>query len=156
MFVLSLSCSKIIMSVNYVKILICWKILNCWKIQLQRQLAHIIINFSGQPLNFLLLQHDFQLFTYILITLIIWALFGPLVSSVKDENFQSASIFYQVIKFHFMRSHFEGNFIQTLLILPKEYSLFSSDYRGELDTPFPIKSYDSICRDIISFDVILP
>ena len=78
------------------------------------------------------------------------------MSSAKDENFQSASIFYQVIKFHFMTSHFEGNFIQTLLILPKVYSLFPSDYRGELDTPFPIKSYDSICRDIISFDVILP
>ena len=53
-------------------------------------------------------------------------LFRPLVKSVKDENFQSTSDFYQVVgmsfkyynvyKLHFMKIRFEGNFIQTLLI----------------------------------------
>ena len=44
-----------------------------------------------------------------------------------------------------MRSRFEGNFVQTLLIQPKMYSPFRSDNRSELDTPFPIKDFASIC-----------
>ena len=51
-----------------------------------------------QPLNFLLPKHNFQLFPDLLITLTIWALFQLLVSSVKDENFQSNSVFYLVVR----------------------------------------------------------
>ena len=59
-------------------------------------------------------------------------------------------------KFHFLKGLFEGNFIETLLIQSKIYSLFWSDNRSELDTPFPIKYFSSICGDLISFDVTLP
>ena len=55
-----------------------------------------------------------------------------------------------------MGSLFEGNFFQTILIQPKMYSLFSSDNKTKLDTPFPIKDFVSIFRDLISFDIILP
>ena len=36
------------------------------------------------------------------------------------------------------------------------YSTFWSDNRCELDTPFPIKDFVSICQDFNFFDVILP
>ena len=68
-------------------------------------------------------------------------LFRPLVNSVKDDNFQSTSDFYQVVrmsfeyynayKSDFMKSRFEGNFIETLLIQPKMYSLFSVDNKRD-------------------------
>ena len=32
--------------------------------------------------------------------------------------------YYNAYKFHFMRSRFEGNFIQTFLIQPEMYSFF--------------------------------
>ena len=107
-----------------------------------------------QPLNFLSPRNNFQLFqlsTYLLITII---------SSVKNENFRSTSVFYEVIiknviRVHVMRNRFEGNFIQTLLIRSKIYSLFWSDSRSELETPFLIKDFVSICRDLIFFDFIL-
>ena len=88
-------------------------------------------------------------------------LFRTLVSSVKNENFRSTSVFYKVIIKnviweHVMRNRFEGDFIQTLLIQSRIYSLSWSDSRSELENPFLIKDFVSICRDLIFFDFILP
>ena len=79
-----------------------------------------------QSRDFLLPPNNFQLFqlsTYLLITIIIWAF------------------------------RLEGNFIQTLLI--QRYSLLEVK-TSELNTPFPIKDFISICRDLNFFDVTLP
>ena len=35
------------------------------------------------------------------------------------------------------------------------YPPFSTDNRNELDTPFPIKDFVSICQDLNFFEVIL-
>ena len=81
-----------------------------------------------QSRNFLLPANNFQLFqrsTYSLTTVVIWMF------------------------------RFEGNYIQTLLIQPKRYSLFEVT-TSELNTPFPIKDFVSICRDLNFFDVMLP
>ena len=53
--------------------------------------------------------------------------------------------YYNANKFHFLRSRFERNFIQQ-----------QKDNRSELDIPFPIKDFVSICQGLISFDVKLP
>ena len=50
--------------------------------------------------------------------------------------------------------HLEENFIQTLLIQDKIYALEVTT--SELDTPFPIKYFVSICRDVNFFKAILP
>ena len=49
----------------------------------------------------------------------------------------------------------EGNFIQTLLIQHKMYAFFEATTK-DMDTPFPIKDFVSIYRDLNLFDVILP
>ena len=70
-------------------------VVNVGKIQFQRQLVFF------QPPDFLSPQNNFQLFQ--LSTDLfnsnnrLSVLFRPLESSVKDKNFQSTSVFYQVV-----------------------------------------------------------
>ena len=85
----------------YVKILICSK--KCWKIQFRRQLLHISHPFFRSTLFFSTSQLSFppeQLSTlHVLINNDnnhLTVLFRTLLSRVKDENFQSISVFYQV------------------------------------------------------------
>ena len=85
----------------YVKFLICSK--KCWEIQLQRQFLQIAIQFSGQrcflstpQLSFVPVQFS-TLYININNNNHSNVLFRPLVNSVKDENFQSTSVFYQVV-----------------------------------------------------------
>ena len=133
------------------------------EIQLQRQLLHICHPFFRSTLFSSTTQLSLGLKQLSTLHVLInnnnhlSVLFRPLVSCVKDENFQSTFAFYQVVlksairvlqciyKFHFMRSLFEENFIQTLLIQPNMYSLFRSDNKSELDTPFHIKEFAFIC-----------
>ena len=105
---------------------------NAGKFNFSYNLLTYVFHFSAQPSTFRsvsqlsLPMNNFQLFTYLLITLIVWGFcfVPPSVSIVKDKIFQRTSISNQVIlkntirvlpKFHVMRRLFGRSFIQTVL-----------------------------------------
>ena len=131
----------------YVKILICSE--KCWKIQLQRQFLHIChaffrsTLFSFNPSIFFVPARHSALHVLINNNNHMSIMFWDLVS-VKDEKvflfFSKLCLkisfeYYNAYKFHFMRSLFEGNFIQNFSLRCINL-LFWCDSRSELGYSF--------------------
>ena len=97
-----------------------------------------------QPCNFLLQLWRFNNNNH----------FGVFLFFTKLYYLKMSFEYYNAFQFHFMRCLFEGNFIQTLLIQPKMY-LFTFLKWQQKWARILLSYFVSICRDLISFDVIL-
>ena len=129
-----------------------------------------VIHFSGEPClpsNFLLPRNNFRL------TQLSTDLFNSINRLTVVSNFREKCQRWKLSKYFcfFPKLYLKMSSSTTMhiaklvlfyekpswrgfLIQPKMYSTFWSDNISELDTPFPIKDFASICQDLNFFDIL--